>query len=169
MKYLLSSHIAAQGTDCFLPVFLGASLFFARPDALKGTLNQTLKDVRPTIFFGVPRVWEKIEEKLNDIINESSQTKQCVFKWATKNGFEYTSAKFENKKKTQLCCLLAEKVVLEKVRAQLGLDQAKLLYTGAAPTNKKTLEFIISIGLPLCEVFGLSESTGDSKLVFNKK
>jgi long-chain-fatty-acid--CoA ligase ACSBG len=63
ISYLPLSHIAAQMLDLHQPLETGCQLYFAQPDALKGSLGATLKEVRPTIFFGVPRVWEKIYGK----------------------------------------------------------------------------------------------------------
>jgi long-chain-fatty-acid--CoA ligase ACSBG len=58
LSYLPLSHIAAQMIDVHAPMYLGASTWFAQPDALKGSLTHSMKDCLPTIFFGVPRVWE---------------------------------------------------------------------------------------------------------------
>jgi long-chain-fatty-acid--CoA ligase ACSBG len=67
ISYLPLSHIAAQLLDIFVPLLSGAVVYFALPDALKGTLAIQLQAIRPTIFFGVPRVWEKIYEKMMSV------------------------------------------------------------------------------------------------------
>ena len=64
ISYLPLSHIAAQTFDIHVPMYLGCSLFFCQPDALKGSLSITMREARPTMFFAVPRVWEKIQEKM---------------------------------------------------------------------------------------------------------
>ena len=66
ISYLPLNHIAAQIMDIYLPICIVGEIYFAQPDALKGSLITTLKEVNPTIFIGVPRVWEKMMEKLNN-------------------------------------------------------------------------------------------------------
>ena len=64
VSYLPLSHVAAQIMDITGALVAGAEVIFAGPDALQGSLVETLKEIRPTFFFSVPRVWEKIEEKM---------------------------------------------------------------------------------------------------------
>ena len=75
VSYLPLSHIAAQAFDIYMPLVAGVTVYFAQPDALKGSLVHTLKDVRPTIFFGVPRVWEKMQEKIEKVMDGLTGTK----------------------------------------------------------------------------------------------
>jgi len=71
VSYLPMSHIAGQMLDCYVPVNIGATVYFAEPDALKGSLTKTLQKAKPTLFFGVPRVWEKIQESLTILLKNN--------------------------------------------------------------------------------------------------
>jgi len=158
---VLFRSIAAQIIDCFVAVRLGATLFYAQPDALKGTLAVTLNDAKPTIFFGVPRVWEKMHEKIELALKDQTKFKLRIFNWATRVAHDYVVNSFEKRsKKNMFSYFVARKLVLDKVKAQLGLGKCRLFYSGAAQINIKTLNFFFGLGIPLCEVFGMSESTG---------
>lgn len=67
VSYLPLSHVAAQYFDLIVFLFYNVTVYFAKPDALSGSLLDTLKIVRPTIFFAVPRIYEKMEEKLKSV------------------------------------------------------------------------------------------------------
>ena len=69
------SHVAANIMDLFMATQCLGTVYFANRDALKGTLVSTLKEALPTVFFGVPRVWEKVQEKMIQvwIKNEKSR------------------------------------------------------------------------------------------------
>ena len=67
VSYLPLSHIAGLCFDILQHILNSCELFFARPDALQGTLVETLQWARPTTFFAVPRVWEKFEERLKEV------------------------------------------------------------------------------------------------------
>lgn len=73
VSYLPLSHIAGQLIDCYMPVFIGATVYFAQPDALKGSLVKTLHQAKPTFFFGVPRVWEQMQEKITAMMKSNAK------------------------------------------------------------------------------------------------
>lgn len=64
-----------------------ATLFFARPDALQGSLVETLKEAKPTFFFAVPRVWEKFEEKLREFGDKNSGIMKILADWSKEKAF----------------------------------------------------------------------------------
>jgi long-chain-fatty-acid--CoA ligase ACSBG len=68
-------------------LLFGSSLYFARPDALQGSLVETLQWARPTLFLAVPRVWEKFEDKLKQIASTKAAILQSVSGWAKGHGY----------------------------------------------------------------------------------
>lgn len=89
VTYLPLSHIAGNVIDIFIPYLAGGTVWFADKDALKGSLVNTLIEVRPTRFLGVPRVWEKIQEKLLEVGSKNTGLKKVVATWAKAASFEH--------------------------------------------------------------------------------
>uniref|UniRef100_A0A671QS99 Long-chain-fatty-acid--CoA ligase ACSBG2 n=1 Tax=Sinocyclocheilus anshuiensis TaxID=1608454 RepID=A0A671QS99_9TELE len=162
VSYLPLSHIAAQMIDVWLPMKAGGVTYFAQPDALKGSLANTLREIRPTAFMGVPRVWEKMQEKMKSIGAKSSTVRRKVASWAKDVGLQTNLNKMDNGNLSRkpLNYRLAKCLVFRKVRKALGLDRCTRCYTGAAPITKDTLEFFLSLDIPLFELYGMSESSG---------
>ena len=159
VSYLPLSHIAAQMVDLHIPICFACTTYFAQPDALKGSLSVTLKEARPTLFLGVPRVWEKMQEKMMEVAKNNSGFKKNVASWAKGVGLKSAYAQQDGTSKPW-GGWLANKLVYSKVRDALGLDQARLCGSAAAPIAKETLEFFYSLGVPIYEIYGMSESTG---------
>ena len=102
VSYLPLSHVAANIMDIFMVIQCLGTIYFANRDALKGTLVATLKEAQPTVFFGVPRVWEKIREKMVLIGKANTGIKKAVGLWAKKTGLDYNKAKIGGKKSRSL-------------------------------------------------------------------
>jgi long-subunit acyl-CoA synthetase (AMP-forming) len=83
------SHVAANICDVFVMLSCVSTTYFADKNALKGTLTETLKEALPTLFFGVPRVWEKIYEKMVAVGRQNKGLKQDIGDWAKKTGLEH--------------------------------------------------------------------------------
>ncbi|XP_037325581.2 long-chain-fatty-acid--CoA ligase ACSBG2 [Pungitius pungitius] len=163
VSYLPLSHIAAQMVDIWVTMRVGGATHFAQPDALKGSLVNTLKEVRPTAFMGVPRVWEKMQEKMKSVGAKSSTVRRKLASWAKDVGLQTNLTKMnpsEAAGRTPISYKIAKQLVFKKVRKALGLDRCSRCYTGAAPITKDTLEFFLSLDIPLYELYGMSESTG---------
>ncbi|XP_035699558.1 long-chain-fatty-acid--CoA ligase ACSBG2-like isoform X1 [Branchiostoma floridae] len=159
VSYLPLSHVAGQMLDIFAPMCNAGSTYFAQPDALKGTLVATLKEVRPTALLGVPRVWEKIAEKLQAIGRESRGMKKKLATWAKGVGLA-GNMNIMKGQSPPWGWTVANAVVFRTIRKALGLDRCRLQYSGAAPIAMETLQYFMSINVPLYELYGMSESTG---------
>ncbi|XP_040393107.1 long-chain-fatty-acid--CoA ligase ACSBG2 isoform X5 [Cygnus olor] len=160
VSYLPLSHVAAQMTDIWLSITFGAQVFFAQPDALKGTLVDTLREVRPTAFLGVPRVWEKMEERMKSVGAKSSMLKRKVASWAKEVGLQTNLKWMNGYSEVPVNFRLARHLVYKKVRKAIGLDRCTKCYSGAAPITRETLEFFLSLNIPVYELYGMSESSG---------
>ncbi|XP_069562624.1 long-chain-fatty-acid--CoA ligase ACSBG2-like isoform X1 [Brachyistius frenatus] len=160
VSYLPLSHIAAQMVDIWVCLSLAGTTYFAEPDALKGSLVNTLKEARPTFFLGVPRVWEKMQEKMRGAGAKASPMRKRVADWAKSIGLQYNYSVMNGEDAVPWGFMLANNLVFKKVRAALGLDRCKYCFTGAAPITKETLEYFMSLNIPLRELYGMSESSG---------
>uniref|UniRef100_A0A8D2P843 Long-chain-fatty-acid--CoA ligase ACSBG2 n=1 Tax=Zosterops lateralis melanops TaxID=1220523 RepID=A0A8D2P843_ZOSLA len=160
ISYLPLSHIAAQMCDIWAAMSFGVQVYFAQPDALKGSLVETLREVRPTAFLGVPRVWEKMEEKMKSVGMKASALRRRVASWAKEVGLQTNLKRMNGCSEVPVNFRLARQLVYRKVRKALGLDRCTKCYTGAAPITRETLEFFLSLNIPVLELYGMSESSG---------
>ena len=154
VSYFPLSHIAAQMQDMYCAMFGGCTVWFASPDALRGSLSLTLKEVRPTLFFGVPRVWEKFQERITEVGEQSSSIKKFIVSWAKGVGQSASGGD------TPWGWSLASFLVFSKVKKALGLDRCIAFYSGAAPLQKGTEQFFHGLGIPIRQLFGMSECSG---------
>ncbi|XP_061585567.1 long-chain-fatty-acid--CoA ligase ACSBG2-like [Cololabis saira] len=160
VSYLPLSHVAAQMVDIWICMSFAGTVYFAEPDALKGTLVTTLREARPTCFLGVPRVWEKMQESMRAVGAKASPLRKRVADWAKSIGLQYNYSVMTGENAVPWGFMLANNLVFKKVRGVLGLDRCKFCCTGAAPITKETLEYFMSLNIPVKELYGMSESSG---------
>jgi len=161
ISYLPLSHIAAQILDIYGTMHLGAAVYFAQADALRGSLGRTMKEVRPTVFLGVPRVWEKIYEKMQEVGAQTRGLKKKIATWAKARGTAHSQLRqFGNPGGNPCGFGCANSLVLSKVKDALGLNQCRVCVTGAAPISMDVLNYFASLDIPIYELFGQSECTG---------
>jgi long-subunit acyl-CoA synthetase (AMP-forming) len=160
ISYLPLSHIAEQVASLHGPMAFGACVTFAES---MEKLGEALREVRPHYFLGVPRVWEKIQQKVMAAGARNPPLRQKIAAWARRQGLAGGYAEQQRVGKPAMYSL-ARLLVFNSVRRQLGLDRARILVTSAAPISRDTLEFFLSLGLPICEAYGMSECTGPATL-----
>lgn len=154
LSYLPLSHIAEQLTTIHGPMYAGTCVAFAES---MDKMAQNLREIRPTLFLGVPRIWEKIQAKIVEKSAQASPLKRKIASWARGVGLRYGK---DPNRYSKFSYQLADKLVFSKAREALGLDRCRLQVTAAAPIAKETLEFFMSLGITLYELYGMSESTG---------
>ncbi|XP_039629600.1 long-chain-fatty-acid--CoA ligase ACSBG1 [Polypterus senegalus] len=160
VSYLPLSHIAAQIYDLWTGIQWGELVYFAQPDALKGSLVGTMKEANPTSHMGVPRVWEKLMEKIKEALGQAGFLKRKIFNWATSTSLESNLSRSGKTEAKPLLHAIADKLILEKVRNSLGFSRCLKYFSGAAPMTSGTLEFFLGLNITLYEAYGMSESTG---------
>jgi long-chain-fatty-acid--CoA ligase ACSBG len=154
LSFLPLSHVAAQYNDLFLTLVNGANVYFTDVNALKGTLINYLLEIRPVMFVAVPRVYEKMEDKVRAVLD----SKPTIARWASYYGRQGTDAQMKGQSPS-IAFKVMEKLVLNRVKKNLGLDNAAMLISGAAPISNKTRQFFFDHNMFINNTFGMSETT----------
>jgi long-chain acyl-CoA synthetase len=130
------------------------------------TLAQDLKEIRPTSFMAVPRVYEKFHEAILARVSQAPPTNRKVFEKALTVSKLYLRERAQGGASLLLRLKLRvlQKLVGSKIRESLGLDRSKNFYSAAAPLEVATAEFFFALGVPIHEAYGLTECAGASHL-----
>ncbi|XP_033218872.1 very long-chain-fatty-acid--CoA ligase bubblegum-like isoform X1 [Belonocnema kinseyi] len=169
VSFLPLSHVAAQVVDIFTSMTVGATVYFADKNALKGSLVETLVIARPTAFLGVPRVWEKIYEKMQLVARNNGPIKTWIATWAKAQGLFYNMNKMNGVDYKNWGYLIAKWLVFNKVKAALGLDRCRIFVTAAAPLGNDVKKYFMSLDMPIMEAYGMSECSGAHALSTNNR
>ena len=161
VSWLPMAHIAERACSHYLPMFLGFTTTCC-PDPRQ--VVAYLPEVRPTWFFAVPRVWEKLKAAIEaGVAAEPDAARKQATEWALGVGLRKVRAVQAGEEVPEELAqehAKADELVLSKIRARLGLDQVESVNVGAAPTPREVIEFFHAIGVPLAELWGMSETSG---------
>jgi len=157
LSFLPLSHVFER-VSLYLFLLLGCHVSFA--ESLQ-TVSRDLVRVRPTVMTGVPRVFEKFHHAVLDALASAPALRKALFHWAMRVAWAVAGAGLAGKRAPLWAVLqrpLADALVLRKIRARVG-GRLRLMVSGSAPLAHTTGEFLFSVGLPISEAYGLTESS----------
>jgi len=160
ISWLPAAHIAERNAHHYLPIVFGLQITCC--DDPRQVLSY-LPEVRPSWFFAVPRIWEKLKAGLETMIAGQPEEQRVRTLAALDAGLRKVRLEQRGKEvPTKLTEQVAEAdaEIFAGLRQMLGLDQVEAINVGAAPTPVEVLEFFHAIGLPLAELWGMSETCG---------
>ncbi|MEK6229047.1 MAG: long-chain fatty acid--CoA ligase [Actinomycetota bacterium] len=161
VSWLPYAHIAERACSHYLPIMLGFTTTDC-PDPRQ--VVAYLPEVRPTWFFAVPRIWEKLKAAIEaGIEHEQDEGKKEAMKGALELALKKVrleQAGEEVPEELAQGYAEADEQVFSKIRERLGFDQAESVNVGAAPTPPEVIEFFHALGIPLAELWGMSETCG---------
>lgn len=160
VSYLPDAHIANRWGAHYSSMYTGMQI--TTLDDLKQAIA-VLPTVRPTLFGAVPQVWYKVKAAIDKTLaEEPSPIKKKLALWAIDVGRRRARLMSDGKpvpRTLEIQHALADKLVLSAVRKKLGLDQVRAAVTGAAAISPEVLEFVLALGIPCSEVWGMSETS----------
>ncbi len=158
LSYLPLAHILERLNSEVRLYCAGNALWFAASIA---EMPAELRDIRPTCFVGVPRVWEKMAATIESTIEGMAPARRRLVRWAIAVGEQAVDRRQRGEPSTRaqrLRLSVADRLVLRRIREETGLDQAHTLITGAAPISVHFLRFFHALGLEVLEGYGMSEN-----------
>lgn len=159
IAFLPLSHVFER-TWCYLCLFIGIKIYI---NLLPTEIQQTIKDVRPTLMCAVPRFWEKVYAGVQEIISNFSPFMQGVVTWAIAVGKKRNLDNLRLGKKPDFFLSLrykiADKLIFSKVKGKLGIENGNMFPTAGAKLSDDIALFFRSIGVPIVYGYGLTEST----------
>ncbi len=158
LSYLPLCHVAEQMLTTFVPLYLGSRVDFG--ESIR-TVQEDLREVAPTMFLGVPRIWEKLHSAIAIKMNETGTLRRRWFESGLKacGGFAHKAAT-QRSLAERLTFGVYYWLIFRALQNFIGLREVRVALTGAAPISPAILQFFRTLGVPLVEVYGMTESSG---------
>ena len=162
MCFLPLCHIAERMGGEYYGLYSGAKLnFVENPE----TIPENVREIAPTIFVGVPRVWEKFYSGVMISLKEAGAVQQLAYGWAIGVGTRIANRVLAQQPVSAWLKFqfhVASLLVLNNVRKLIGIHRARVLFTGAAPISADLVRWYLALGVPMVEVWGMTETCGGS-------
>ncbi|HYG90728.1 MAG TPA: AMP-binding protein [Azospirillum sp.] len=158
LSYLPLCHVAEQMLTTFAPLYLGSTVNFG--ESIR-TVQEDLREVAPSLFLGVPRIWEKLHSAIHIKVAEAGGLRRRLFERAMAACEPWAETIPQQRPlRARLVFAFWYALVFRALLNYIGLRRAHVALTGAAPISPKIVRFFRTIGVPLVEVYGLTETAG---------
>ncbi|MBA3058063.1 MAG: long-chain fatty acid--CoA ligase [Gammaproteobacteria bacterium] len=162
MCFLPLCHIAERMGGEYFALYTGTKLnFVENPE----TIPENVREIAPTVFTGVPRVWEKFYSGVMISLKEAGAVQQAAYAWGIGVGTEIANRVLAGQAVStwlKFKFQIAQWVALNNVRKLIGIHRARFLVTGAAPISPDLVRWYLALGVPMLEVWGMTETCGAS-------
>ena len=160
MCFLPLCHIAERLGGEYFSLYTGTVLnFVENPE----TVPENVREIAPTVFTAVPRVWEKFYSAIAISVKEAGRVQQAAYGWSIGVGTQIADRVLAGQDVPTVLKLkfyLARVLAINNVRKMIGLDRARFAVTGAAPISPDLVRWYLALGVPMLEVWGMTESCG---------
>ena len=160
LAFLPLCHIAERTFTVFLPLRSGAIANFA--ESIE-TVPDNVREVAPTVFFAVPRIWERFYSSIAIRMKEATWIGRLAYGWAVRTGLKVAETTLDDRKPSALLALLfriADYLVLDNIKRAIGMHRVRYAGTGAAPIAPDLIKWYRALGIDMRELYGQTENTG---------
>lgn len=157
LSYLPLCHVAEQATTIYGPLYAGSQVSFG--ESLR-TVQEDLREIAPTSFLGVPRIWEKMHAGIRVKMVEARPLQQIIYKQALAACADLATkprSRWSMADKARF--VMWDLLVFRALKNAIGLTRCKLALTGAAPISPEIIRFFRTLGVPLLETYGMTETS----------
>lgn len=160
VSYLPLCHVAEQIFSLYLPLYFGIQVNFAESIA---TIQDDLREMAPTVFLGVPRIWEKLQNSIAVNIQDSSWLKRKIFDTCMAIGYRVCDRRLAGETigfGLQLAWWVSYGLICRALQNYVGLRNVRLCFSAAAKVSPEVLRFFHAMGIRVKEGYGMTECTG---------
>ena len=160
LAFLPLCHVAERTFTSFLPLRSGAIANFA--ESIE-TVPENVREVAPTTFFAVPRIWERFYSGIAIRMKEATWIGRMAYRWAIGIGLKVAEAELAGQKPSpflKLAHRAADFLVLDNIKRAIGMHRVRFAGTGAAPIAPDLIKWYRALGVDMREVYGQTENCG---------
>jgi len=169
LVFLPLCHVAERIGGYYLSVAVGSVMNFAESPE---TVPDNLREVQPTAFLAVPRIWEKFYSAITIALKDATPLQQAMYRRALGIGQRLAECRLEGRPPPLSLRLMGQAaywLVFRNIRRMLGLDRVRIAFTGAAPIAPDLIRWYLALGLDMREVYGQTENCGVATLMPNDR